>query len=42
MMRGLDPEVRARLGHAARQHAVAGFGRWRLASELLQVYAPCS
>jgi len=36
----LDPDVRARLGRSARQHAVAGFGRSRLAPELLRVYAP--
>jgi glycosyltransferase involved in cell wall biosynthesis len=40
MMRQLDPEARARVGSAARQHAVARFGRSRLAPELLRVYAP--
>jgi glycosyltransferase involved in cell wall biosynthesis len=40
MSRDLDPQVRARLGRAARQHAVVGFGRSRLAAELLRVYAP--
>ncbi len=39
MMRDLDPGVRARLGRSARDHAVAGFGRSRLAPELLRVYA---
>jgi glycosyltransferase involved in cell wall biosynthesis len=40
MMHALDPDVRARLGRSARQHAVVSFGRQRLAGELLQVYAP--
>jgi len=40
MMRALDPDLRARLGRAAHDHAAVGFGRSRLASELLQVYAP--
>ena len=40
MARTLDPELRARLGRSARQHAVDKFGRARLAGELLQVYAP--
>lgn len=39
MMRQLDPAVRAGLGRCARQHAVAGFGRLRLAPQLLRVYA---
>jgi glycosyltransferase involved in cell wall biosynthesis len=39
MMRDLDPGVRARLGRSARDHAVAGFGRSRLAPELLRIYA---
>jgi glycosyltransferase involved in cell wall biosynthesis len=39
MMRELDPDVRARLGRSARHHAVVGFGRSRLAPELLRVYA---
>ncbi|HTA93768.1 MAG TPA: glycosyltransferase family 4 protein [Polyangiaceae bacterium] len=39
MMRDLEPGVRARLGRSAREHAVAGFGRSRLAPELLRVYA---
>jgi glycosyltransferase involved in cell wall biosynthesis len=34
----LDPEVRARVGRSARKHAVAEFGRSRLASELLRAY----
>jgi glycosyltransferase involved in cell wall biosynthesis len=38
MMRTLDPETRERLGRSARDHAVAGFGRGRLALELLRVY----
>ncbi|HWZ89178.1 MAG TPA: glycosyltransferase, partial [Polyangiaceae bacterium] len=38
MMRGLDPDVRARLGRSARDHAVAAFGRSRLAFELRRVY----
>src|SRR6188768_4233803 len=40
MMCELDPEVRARLGRSARQHALVHFGRARLAQELLQAYAP--
>ena len=40
MMRTLDLNARVRLGQAARQHAVDGFGRSRLASQLLRVYAP--
>ena len=39
MMRTLDPTVRARLGRAARRHAVTRFGRARLAQQLLQIYA---
>jgi glycosyltransferase involved in cell wall biosynthesis len=39
MMRALDSDVRARLGASARQHALAGFGRSRLAPELLRAYA---
>lgn len=38
MAKLLDPELRARLGHAAREHAVAHFARSRLAAELLRVY----
>jgi glycosyltransferase involved in cell wall biosynthesis len=40
MMRTLDPNLRARLGRSARQHAVDSFGRARLAGELMRVYAP--
>ena len=40
MMRTLDPEVRARLGRSARGHALAGFGRSRLAQQLIRVYSP--
>ncbi len=39
MMRALDSDVRARLGGSARQHALDGFGRARLAPELLRIYA---
>jgi glycosyltransferase involved in cell wall biosynthesis len=39
MMRVLDPNVRARLGRSARQHAVASFSRPRLTKQLLHVYA---
>jgi glycosyltransferase involved in cell wall biosynthesis len=38
MIRELDPDVRARLGRNAHDHALAGFGRSRLAPELLRVY----
>jgi glycosyltransferase involved in cell wall biosynthesis len=38
MMRALDPALRGRVGRSARQHAVANFGRPRLAQQLLQVY----
>lgn len=40
MMHELDPDGRARVGQSARQHAVARFGRDRLAPELLRAYAP--
>jgi len=39
MIRTLDADVRARLGQAAREHAVASFGRSRLGPELLRAYA---
>jgi glycosyltransferase involved in cell wall biosynthesis len=39
MIRQLDPSVRANVGHAARRHAVAQFGRPRLAPQLLETYA---
>jgi glycosyltransferase involved in cell wall biosynthesis len=39
MIRTLDPDVRARLGASARHHAREGFGRARLAPELLRAYA---
>jgi glycosyltransferase involved in cell wall biosynthesis len=39
MIRALEPGVRARLGRAARDHAVADFGRARLGPELLRAYA---
>lgn len=39
MIRMLDPGLRARLGHSAREHALANFGRERLAAELLSVYS---
>jgi glycosyltransferase involved in cell wall biosynthesis len=34
----LDSATRARLGRAAREHAVADFGRSRLAAELMRAY----
>ena len=40
MARALDPDLRTRLAQSARGHALTGFGRARLASELLSVYAP--
>jgi glycosyltransferase involved in cell wall biosynthesis len=39
MIVALDPLIRARLGQAASAHARAGFGRSRLAPELLRVYS---
>jgi glycosyltransferase involved in cell wall biosynthesis len=39
MSRMLDAGIRARLGRAAREHAVSDFGRPRLAQELLRVYS---
>lgn len=40
MKKCLDPGVRDRLARSAREHALAGFGRSRLAAQLLRVYAP--
>jgi glycosyltransferase involved in cell wall biosynthesis len=40
MIRLLDPGLRARLGRSAQEHALSGFGRARLAAELIRVYAP--
>jgi len=40
MLRVINPDLRAQLGQAARHHAEVRFGRSRLASQLLQVYAP--
>ena len=39
MLRVIDPDERARLGRSARDHAVVGFSRSRLASALIRVYA---
>lgn len=39
MQQQLDPGLRARLGSAARQHALLHFDRARLAADLLRVYA---
>jgi glycosyltransferase involved in cell wall biosynthesis len=39
MARALDPALRARIGSAARAHAVANFGNSRLGAELVEVYA---
>jgi glycosyltransferase involved in cell wall biosynthesis len=38
MKRALDPDTRARLGRAARSHALDSFSRSRLAPELLRAY----
>ena len=40
MLRVINPDLQAQLGQAARHHAEVGFGRSRLASQLLQVYTP--
>lgn len=42
MLRELDPELRARLGGSASEHARNRFDRARLAPELLRVYRPSS
>ncbi|HYQ03643.1 MAG TPA: glycosyltransferase family 4 protein [Polyangiaceae bacterium] len=38
MFRALEPQLRERLSRSARKHAVSGFGRSRLGTELLRVY----
>ena len=38
MMSQFDPGARASLGRSARDHAVARFGRSRLAAQLLEIY----